>query len=230
MLHFLFIYAHKSDIIEVRYLTLYFYWFLKIYRPKHSLNVAYNNTMAYIPLEHRKYKLLPMSREHGGEVFSYPSKLLDDLETYLPEGENMIPYGYDSFEQYMDKMDELASQYFKNEKLQDVYKQFKEQMIEMNTKEDWSILKYIGESDKNIFGLTRGNVYYWPCSKRNPHYEGVIDDEEFTSYWYPTEAENWQILEDPTGMAYATIFDKATGHTTRKEHEDIMKNIEDSLL
>ena len=130
----------------------------------------------------------------------------------------------------MDKMDELASQYFKNEKLQDVYKQFKEQMIEMNTKEDWSILKYIGESNKNIFGLTRGNVYYWPCSKRNPHYEGVIDDEEFTSYWYPTEAEDWQILEDPTGMAYATIYEKATGHTTRKEHEDIMKNIEDSLL
>ena len=49
--------------------------------------------------------------------------------------------------------------------------------------------------------LTRGRCYYWPCSKERPVYEGVIDDEEFTSYLYPCDAECWEIVLDPTGMA-----------------------------
>lgn len=185
--------------------------------------------MAYIPEKHKKYDVLPMCRKCGGEVFSYPGKIIDDLENYLPEEENMIPYGYDSYEQYMKKMDCLALQYFQEKKAQDVYEQFKNLMKEMNNKEDWSILRYIGKSDKNLFGLTQGNIYYWPCSKKNPHYEGVIDDEEFTAYWYSTEADDWEILEDPTGMAYATIYEKTKEHITRKQYEDVMKKIENSI-
>lgn len=41
----------------------------------------------------------------------------------------------------------------------------------------------------------------------NPVYEGVIDNEEFTSYLYPTDSDLWEILEDPTGMAYRTIYE-----------------------
>ena len=49
--------------------------------------------MAYIPKEHEKYELLPMCRRNGGEVFSYPSGIVDELSKRLPEGENLIPYG-----------------------------------------------------------------------------------------------------------------------------------------
>ena len=74
----------------------------------------------------------------------------------------------------------------------------------MNVKEDWSVVRYVGHEydDKpRVFGLTRGRCYYWPCSKERPVYEGVIDDEEFTSYLYPCDAECWEIVLDPTGMA-----------------------------
>ena len=74
----------------------------------------------------------------------------------------------------------------------------------MNMKEDWSVVRYVGHEYDNkprVFGLTRGRCYYWPCSKERPVYEGVIDDEEFTSYLYPCDAECWEIVLDPTGMA-----------------------------
>lgn len=67
-------------------------------------------------------------------------------------------------------------------------------------------MKYIGESTDGVSGLTHGRCYYWPCSTKNPVYEGVIDDEEFTSYLYPVDANLWEIIEDPTGMAKRAIF------------------------
>lgn len=73
--------------------------------------------MAYIPEKHKKYDVLPMCRKRGGEVFSYPGKIIDDLENYLPEEENMIPYGYDSYEQYMKKWTVLHCNIFKRRKL-----------------------------------------------------------------------------------------------------------------
>ena len=71
-----------------------------------------------------------------------------------------------------------------------------------------NVNKYIGESTDSCFGLTKGNYYYWPTQIDNPGYNGVIDDEEFTSYLYPTEPQLWEIAEDPTGMAYRTIYKK----------------------
>jgi hypothetical protein len=41
-----------------------------------------------------------------------------------------------------------------------------------------------------------------------PEYEGVIDDEEFTSYLYDTAPELWEIAEDPLGMAKAELNDR----------------------
>ena len=180
--------------------------------------------MAYIPEKHQKYDLLPRSRKHGGEVFSYPS-LLDTLEKYLPEGYNMVPYGYDSYDAYYTEMDIYASKWFQDEKTADLYKKFKQEMLQMNIKEHWSVLRYVGKSDERLFGLTHGNIYYWPCSLDRPVYEGVIDDEEFTSYWYSTEASDWEILEDPTGMAYRTIYEKGKGYTSRKRYENVMNQL-----
>lgn len=185
--------------------------------------------MAYIPDNHKKYNILPMCRKNGGEVFSYPGKLIDELEKFLPEDENMMPYGYDSIEEYMAEMDKFADRFFVEEKSSLLYDQFKTVMCEMNRKENWSILRYLGESDDKLFGLTHGSVYYWPCSKSNPHYEGVIDDEEFTSYWYSTEVDEWEILEDPMGMAYATLYGDAKEHVSKEQYNTAMEQIEQMM-
>lgn len=185
--------------------------------------------MAYIPKEHEKYDVLPMCRREGGEVFSYPSQLIEELSKKLPDDENMIPYGYRSMEEYMKKMEEYAAQYFIEESDKLLFVEFKTLMKEMNRKEEWSIVRYIGESDDNIFGLTHGHTYYWPCCKSNPRYEGVIDDEEFTSYWYATEPKDWEILLDPTGMAHATIYGVAKEHVTWEQYVDTMTQNEHIL-
>ena len=61
--------------------------------------------MPYIHYEHETYKLLPRSRKEGGKVFEYPSELLDEVNSILPEGENSIPYGYDSIDSYCTEME-----------------------------------------------------------------------------------------------------------------------------
>ena len=158
-------------------------------------------------------------------MFSYPSSLMSKLEKYLPEGENMMPYGYDSYEEYYTEMDKYAELYFQDSEKATLYNTFKEEMHRMNVKENWSVLRYVGKTDDHLFGLTNGHVYYWPCSLEKPVYEGVVDDEEFTSYWYSTEACDWEILEDPTGMAYRTIYEKATGYTNREQYEHVMNQL-----
>ena len=184
--------------------------------------------MAYIPEIHKKYDLLPYCKKHGGEVFEYPSKLLNKLEGYLPDGKNMMPYGYKSYEEYYSEMDKLSEQYFKDSEVAKLYTDFKSEMFKLNVKENWSVLRYIGESSNACMGLTSGNTYYWPCNIETPLYEGVIDDEEFTSYLYPTEASDWEILEDPTGMAYRTIHGKDKGYMSREGFVGIMKQLEGS--
>lgn len=184
--------------------------------------------MAYIPEKHKKYNLLPYCREKGGEVFSYPTKLLNKLEEYLPDGENMMPYGYKSYDEYYSEMDKLAEQFFKEPESLKFYTEFRSEMNKMNVKENWSVLRYVGKSDKGCMGLTKGNIYYWPCNIEKPVYEGVIDDEEFTSYLYPTEANEWEILEDPTGMAYRTIYGNDKEYLSRQDYEVIIRQLENS--
>lgn len=150
-----------------------------------------------------KYNLLPMCQKRKGEVFSYPSDLLCKLND---EGEEELdPYGYDSYEEYFAEIDvRMADQ--QNQEIANLLRKYKEAIIQMNKKENWSVLKYLGEDTDSLFGLKKGRHYYWPCSIENPVYEGVIDDEEYTSYLYPTDSESWEIAEDPTGMAHRTIF------------------------
>jgi hypothetical protein len=56
--------------------------------------------MAYIPIEHQKYDILPLCRQYGGEVFSYSTELENKIDRLLPDGESVIPYGYASYEQF----------------------------------------------------------------------------------------------------------------------------------
>lgn len=184
--------------------------------------------MPYIPKQHKKYNLLPYCRKEGGEVFDYPSELIYKAEKML-EDEDLMPYNFNSYEEYYSHIDDLIKKYEEKSQIVEVLQSVKTKVRSMNIKEQWSILKYIGPSDDAVFGLTHNKNYYWPTREDNPVYCGVIDDEEFTSYLYPTEAQLWEILEDPTGMAYNTIFGSGKGKLSIKEHEEIIAKFSDVL-
>ena len=181
--------------------------------------------MAYIPKQHEKYDLLPFRREHGGEVFDYPSKLINEIERIMGFSDMVFPYGYDSYEEYYASVDEVIKMHGDNAELVDLLKKLKLRIKQMNVKEDWSILRYVGEKDSRALSITPGGVYYWPTERSNPVYHGVVNDEEFTSYLYPTEASQWEILEDPTGMAYNTIYNRADGYLGIKDHNYILEQL-----
>lgn len=156
--------------------------------------------MAYIPEQHKKYSLLPNG---FGEVFHYHTDLFDQ---WVDSDEKYFyPYGYDSYEEFYADLDVRIAQ-LKNTETAILLQEFKEELKRINIKENWSVLKYLGDDPEFDFGLTKGQYYYWPCSIENPEYAGVIDNEEFTGYHYPVDAEMWEIAEDPTGMAHRSIY------------------------
>lgn len=185
--------------------------------------------MPYIPKDHKKYGLLPYCREHGGEVFDYPSELLSEVNKLLRPEDDLIPYGYESYEEYFDEVDRLSKKFKDNPDKYNLFVEFKKVMHEMNCKEDWSILRYIGETDDEVFGITNGKIYYWPTSKTNPVYSGVIDNEEFTSYWYATDSDSWEILEDPTGMAYNTIYCDGENSASSEKLQSILEQMKKAV-
>jgi hypothetical protein len=134
---------------------------------------------------------------------------LQQIEALLPKGEILIPYGYASYQEYDLKIDEYVSKYgLTDNNLNEIGRMlcsYKDLVHRMNIKENWSVVKYMGETMPGLF-LTKGKYYYWPCSEERPVYEGVIDDEEFTSYLYPTGSALWEIAEDPLGMAGRTLL------------------------
>jgi len=202
--------------------------------------------MAYIPESHKKYNLLPMCAERGGEVFSYPSDMEYEITDMLPEGEGVVPYGYDSYEEFYAELDPYLELFgITNGELNELghlLREYKDRIRMMNVKENWSVLRYIGETTSNIFGLTHGRYYYWPCSIEHPEYEGVIDDEEFTSYLAyavdnPVISDDdlvidggklqpyagsaiWEIAEDPTGMALRVLSGESDIMGLRKRKDE----------
>ncbi len=186
-------------------------------------NVFEMATGPYIPKEHEAYGLLPRLQAHGGEVFSYPPEL-NEVEQALFEAEGIvddgqrasliIPYGMSSYAEYFALLDGYAQKHRATRPdLVGALERLAATIRRMNVKEDWSVVRYVGheyDSDPLRFGLTRGRCYYWPCSKEQPIYEGVIDDEEFTSYWYPCNPASWEVVLDPTGMATRTLAGQAS--------------------
>ena len=185
--------------------------------------------MPYIPKKHEKYNLLPLCREDGGEVFDYPSELIVEVEQIIGTSVGIFPYNFNSYDEYFTSIDELILNNANNSYLTEKLHKVKEVVQLMNQKEEWSILKYIGPTDNALFGLTHGKNYYWPTRKENPVYNGVIDDEEFTTYLYPTEEKLWEILEDPTGMAKRTIYEKAKGYLSQEQCDDYYRQIKKEL-
>ena len=178
--------------------------------------------MPYIPENHLQYPVLPYSRERGGEVFEYPSWPEAKFETLV--GEHLIPYGYKSYEEYYLKIDSLIELHHDEEETVRLLKKCKENIALFNHKEDWSICKYIGEDTGEVLGLHKGGYYYWPCLASEGKYRGVIDDEEFTAYQYPTDPDLWEIIVDPTGMAERTIYGGENA-LSKEAHEYIMRQV-----
>lgn len=183
--------------------------------------------MAYIPEQHKKYQLLPYCREHGGEVFEYPSGLLSKVNLLLPDGETLDPYGFASYEEYYSAIDKWLV-FFENNEAALLLQEFRKEMLQMNCKENWSVLKYVGPSTDAVFGLTPGRYYYWPCSLKNASYHGVIDDEEYTAYLHPTNAEYWEIAEDPTGMA-KNVLSQSKPLWSQSQIDNIVGQFRDAL-
>lgn len=184
--------------------------------------------MPYIPEAHKKYDLLPLCQKDGGEVFEYPGELIYKAEKEIGE-HGLMPYNFESYGEYYAFIDSLIEKHSNNPNAVALLAQVKQTVLEMNQKEEWSILRYLGPSDDGPCGLTHGKIYYWPSRKTKPVYSGVVDDEEFTSYLYPTDAELWEILEDPTGMAYQTIYKNGEGAITQAEHAKMMAQVGEML-
>lgn len=177
----------------------------------------------YIPAVHEEYDLLPRCREEGREVFSYPAEL-DAVEDMLRAAEGiadseeegrkslLIPHGKASYAAYLGELREYADGHRDDPELSEALEWLMDAIRRMNVKEEWSVVRYVGhEYDGDVpgLGLTRGRCYYWPCSRERPVYEGVIDDEEFTSYLYPCEPDSWEVVLDPTGMARRALAGEA---------------------
>lgn len=177
----------------------------------------------YIPAGHEGYGLLPRRREEGGEVFTYPAEL-DAVEDMLREAEGavdgegegrtslLVPHGKASYASYLGELRGYADRHRDDQELFEALEWLMDAIRRMNVKEDWSVVRYVGhEYDGDVpgLGLTRGRCYYWPCSRENPAYEGVIDDEEFTSYLYPCDPGSWEVVLDPTGMAARALAGEA---------------------
>ena len=160
--------------------------------------------MPYIPEEHKKYPVFLYSREHGGEVFQYHSWPYEELDELI--GDHLMPYGYKSYEEYFAKIDGLIRANAQNPDAVKLLGMIKKRISEWNQKEEWSICRFIGEDIGDVLGVHQGGYYYWPCTASNPKFGGVIDDEEFTAYQYPTDPDLWEIVVDPTGMAKRTIY------------------------
>ena len=157
--------------------------------------------MPYIPEGHRQYPVLPYSREHGGEVFAYfswPTERIIELT-----GEDLTPLYYSSYKEYFDTIDSFIALHADEPDTVWLLDRCKRNIVLWNTKEEWSICRYIGEDDVM---LHYGGYYYWPAMAADPRYHGVIDDEECTNYGYPTDADLWEIIVDPTGMAQNRIY------------------------
>ena len=134
----------------------------------------------YIPVEHEQYDLLPRCRAEGGEVFSYPS-MLDDVDERIRKWEarrvgvqvdehdarhendlvRIMPYGMKSYAEYYGMLERYAVDIAPvDPQLAQDIRTLKDLMKLMNVKEQWSIVRYVGDQFDEVegLGLTRGGV------------------------------------------------------------------------
>ena len=163
--------------------------------------------MPYIPEEHKKYLkdgLLSHCRRLKREFIYRPDRLMSLIDYRLSKYRvEATPHGYSSYEEYYSVLDSIEEKFSsKIEGFKKDIEEFRNLIKEGNHKEEWSICRYVGEEEDYIIpDLTKGKAYYWPTSLKNPVYHGVVENDEFDTYPHSTRKTDWEILEDPSGMA-----------------------------
>lgn len=152
----------------------------------------------------------------GAGLIIEPTALLERIEQSTEgmswQGRSMIdvllPYSYDSLDDYCQTLARVSHD-IPDLRLKALLRRYVHETTALNDRSNWSIVRYLGSTTE--FHLTHGRDYYWPASPLSPFYQGVIDDECFTAYLYPIDSTLWEIREDPTGMAKATLTNRHIG-------------------
>lgn len=181
--------------------------------------------MTTIPKKHRKYiksGLLSHSRRIGAELLYQPYDLVTLLEFKLRKYRKFVSsYGCCSRKAYFRYLDSLVTKYgwrLKNFKTE--IKELKKTMKLWNRKNQWSVLRYIGETeDSSDPWYTHGKCYYFPASVSKSEYHGFFNNEEFFTDRCNIFKKEWEILEDPSGMAKRVLDNPDLYH--RDDWEDI---------
>jgi len=169
------------------------------------------NNLPYIPEAHKKYNLLPGCVKYGGDIHYYPKSEYSTISKLLPKGETILPYHYGCAE-YSALLDFHISKYGMTDgelnELGRMISDYKLRIKEMNIKENWSILRYIGESYGNsgaFGGFTHGRYYYLAGINEAQKALYIFDNEELGVVTCTPDVTRWEVVEDPTGMA-AKVF------------------------
>lgn len=89
------------------------------------------------------------------------------------------------------------------------YVELKKSIVATNNKAEWSVCRYVGKQKKVEDDLTKGRCYYWPSAINANFFRGIVDDEEYDSYLHKIYEADWEILEDPSGMARRVLSGNA---------------------
>jgi len=154
--------------------------------------------MPDIPQKHKDYGLLPLCQKYDHDCCIYDSKMLDDINSLLEEDDHVFPYGIKSIETYLEEVSEKEKMFEGNNYIIDLFEKYKKDILRLNDKTSWSVLRYIGSDALSNF--TDGRCYYWVIASDGTFW-GIIDNEEFTGYMHCTKACYWEIIDDPTGLA-----------------------------
>ena len=180
--------------------------------------------MAYIPDAHKKYCLLQELVKNDYEILIYPYHPYN-LEIQLPEGETIHPndtikvrsntvISKSDYSDYITKLNNIIVRLGITDNEMNILGKdilrFKNSIEEINIKENWSILRYMGETTIcDEYNLTQNNYYYCVCNKGSKFF-GIIDDI-FRLCLYSTYSPqsrdrdptrlHWEIYVDPTKCA-----------------------------
>lgn len=173
--------------------------------------------MAIIPEKHKKYNLL--ERWKRCEIFVEDWALKDDLCELL--GEECIEKSFESIDEAIMYYESLKNQIqapYKN-LAADLLTEYVRDLEKKNHREVWSVLRYQGSGYGKYNTFETGRYYYMPCIAGEDVFLGVLDDEADLVNWIPITYENWEIIDDPTGMAARVMAGEIEG-TTEQDYQE----------
>lgn len=173
--------------------------------------------MAIIPEKHKKYNLL--ERWKRCEIFVEDWALKDDLCERL--GEDHIERSFESIDEaviYYESLKKQIQAPYKN-LAADLLTEYVQDLEKKNHREVWSVLRYKGSGYGKHNTFETGRYYYMPCIAGEDVFLGALDDEADLVNWIPITYENWEIIDDPTGMAARVMAGEIEG-TTEQDYQE----------